>query len=100
KRGDIGNTNQGYVEFIFEYLGADAVTIQPYMGAEAVSPFLARKEKGIFVLCRTSNPGSGEFQNLRVDDEPIYKIIAHAVSSTWNTNGNCGLVVGATYPEE
>src|SRR3989344_4985196 len=64
KRADIGNTNEGYVKFVFDYLGADAVTVQPYLGEEALKPFLDRKEKGIFVLCRTSNPGAGEIQDL------------------------------------
>jgi orotidine-5'-phosphate decarboxylase len=100
KRADIGNTNAGYVTSIFEYLGMDAVTVHPYLGREALSPFLERKEKGIIVLCRTSNAGSGEFQDLVVDGEPLYLAVARAVATSWNNNGNCSLVVGATYPEE
>ncbi len=100
KRADIGNTNQGSVESIFGYLEADAVTVHPYLGREALLPFLARKEKGIFVLCRTSNPGAGEFQDLKVESEPLYKVVAQHVVRDWNAGGNCGLVVGATYPEE
>lgn len=100
KRADIGNTNAGYVESIFEYLGADAVTVHPYMGGESLQPFLNRSDKGIFILCRTSNPGAGEFQDLKVDGEELYKIVARHVVENWNTKGNCGLVVGATYPEE
>jgi orotidine-5'-phosphate decarboxylase len=78
----------------------DAVTVQPYLGSEALKPFLEQKNKGIFVLCRTSNPGAGELQDLIVDGEPLYKKVAHLISEKWNTNGNCGVVVGATYPEE
>lgn len=122
KRADIGNTNSGYVEMAFDYLEADALTVHPYLGAEALQPFLARAEKGIIVLCRTSNPGAGEFQNLPVpnlnadrdisvfeDDTgqvlepktiPLYRFVAERVANHWNTKGNCGLVIGATYPDE
>ncbi len=94
KRADIGNTNNGYVSFAYDYLGVDAVTLHPYLGREALQPFLDRKEKGSIVLCRTSNPGAGEFQ----DD--LYQKVAGNVSKYWNTNNNCALVVGATYPRE
>lgn len=100
KRADIGNTNNGYVHAIFDELGADAVTVHPYLGSEALEPFLVRKEKGIIVLCRTSNKGAGEFQDLVVEGEMLYRHVARKVSERWNKNGNCGLVVGATYPEE
>jgi len=100
KRADIGNTNHGTVTFAFDYLKADAITLHPYLGKEALEPFLARPEKGIFILCRTSNSGSGEFQNLSLSGESLYKIIASRVAKDWNTHHNCGLVVGATYPEE
>ncbi|MES2014312.1 MAG: orotidine-5'-phosphate decarboxylase [Patescibacteria group bacterium] len=102
KRGDIGNTNEGYVKAIFDELGADAVTIHPYLGKIAMQPFLARKDKGIFILAKTSNEGSGEFQDLTLgtSGDPLYKVVAQNVASSWNQNGNCGLVVGATYPEE
>lgn len=100
KRADIGNTNEGYVAFIFDYLGADAVTVHPYLGREALQPFLDQKDKGIIILCRTSNPGSGEFQDLTVDGKPLYQRVAENVAKTWNANGNCAVVVGATYPEE
>lgn len=100
KRADIGNTNNGYVESVFDLLGVDAVTIHPYLGKKAVEPFLERKEKGIIVLCRTSNEGSGEFQDLQIDGEPLYVHVARRVASDWNTNDNCALVVGATYPKE
>lgn len=102
KRADIGNTNLGYVSAAFDVLGADAVTVHPYLGREALSPFLERKDKGILVLVKTSNPGSGEFQNLPVGttQEPLYQVIARHVARDWNIHGNCALVVGATYPAE
>jgi orotidine-5'-phosphate decarboxylase len=100
KRGDVGNTNRGYVESAFEFLKADAITVHPYLGREALEPFLTRKDKGIFVLCRTSNSGAAEFQNLILDGIPLYRQVAEHVHKIWNASGNCGLVVGATYPEE
>ncbi|MBI4114387.1 MAG: orotidine-5'-phosphate decarboxylase [Candidatus Niyogibacteria bacterium] len=100
KRADIGSTNAGYVDAAFGYLHADAITVHPYLGAEALQPFLARTEKGIIVLCRTSNPGAGEFQDLSVNGEPLYRFVARRVASEWNKNKNCALVVGATYPDE
>ena len=111
KRADIGNTNAGYVELAFDYLRADAITVHPYLGSEALQPFLARAEKGVIVLCRTSNPGATEFQNARVVPEwqnadsdpgtmPFYQYLAIKIAKDWNKNGNCGLVVGATYPAE
>lgn len=100
KRGDIGNTNKGYVQFVFSYLGGDAVTVNPYLGEDAIGPFLDEKDRGIIILCKTSNPGSGEFQNLEIDGEPLYKSVARNVSRKWNKNNNCLLVVGATYPQE
>ena len=100
KRADIGNTNKGYVQFVFTYLGADAVTVHPYLGEEAIRPFLDCKDKGIIILCRTSNPGAGEFQDLEAGNIPLYKIVAKNVASKWNSNKNCMLVVGATYPNE
>ncbi len=100
KRGDIGNTNQGYVDFIFDWLNFDAVTIYPYLGLEAVQPFLDRKDKAIIILCRTSNSGAKDFQDLIVNDVPLWQIVAEKISSEWNKNNNCMLVVGATYPQE
>jgi len=100
KRGDIGNTNRGYVKFAFEYLQVDAITIQPYLGREAIEPFLEQKNKGIIILCRTSNPGAGELQDLKVGNEPFYIVLAKKIINDWNKNGNCMLVIGATYPEE
>jgi len=100
KRADIGNTNNGYVKFIFDYLNVDAVTLHPYLGHEAIQPFLDRKDKGSIILCHTSNPGAGEFQDLLVDGKPLYQRVAMKVVNEWNKNENCLLVVGATYPEE
>ena len=102
KRADIGNTNTGYIEAAFDLLGADAITVHPYLGREALAPFLARKDKGIIVLVKTSNPGSGELQDLPVGEraEPLYQVVARYVAQQWNANGNCALVVGATYPTE
>lgn len=100
KRADIGNTNNGYVQFAYDYLGVDAITVQPYLGGEAIQPFLDQADKGVIVLCRTSNEGSAEFQNLKVDGRPLYQQVAIRVAKDWNKNNNCMLVVGATYPEE
>ncbi|HVB75824.1 MAG TPA: orotidine-5'-phosphate decarboxylase [Ktedonobacteraceae bacterium] len=102
KRADIGSTNIGYAQSAFDVIGVDAMTVHPYLGREALAPFLARKEKGIIVLAKTSNAGSGEFQDLSVgpDHEPLYMVVARHVAQEWNGNGNCALVVGATYPEE
>jgi orotidine-5'-phosphate decarboxylase len=100
KRGDIGNTNKQYADFAFEYLGVDAVTIQPYQGQTALQPFLDYKDKGIIVLCKMSNEGSGEFQDLDTGGRKLYQRVAENVSTKWNANGNCLLVVGATYPQE
>ncbi len=100
KRGDIGNTNKQYARFAFEYLGVDAVTIQPWCGAEAVKAFLDYKDKGIIVLDRTSNPGAGELQDLSVGGQQLYLKVAENVRDNWNKNGNCLLVVAATYPKE
>lgn len=100
KRADIGNTNRGYVKAAFEIYGVDAITVHPYLGAEALQPFLDQADKGIIVLCRTSNPGAGEFQDLQVNGEPLYRVVARRVATEWNKNGNCAVVVGATYPEE
>jgi orotidine-5'-phosphate decarboxylase len=100
KRGDIGNTNQGYVASIFDRMGFDAVTLHPYLGREALQPFLSRRDKMCIVLCRTSNAGAGEFQDLKVDGRPLWLVVAEQVSRVWDVDGNCMLVAGATYPEE
>lgn len=102
KRADIGSTNNGYVQATFDQLGVDAITVHPYLGREAMKPFLDRKDKGIIVLVKTSNPGADEFQDLLVGkaQEPLYRVIARQVANQWNVNGNCAVVVGATYPRE
>ncbi len=100
KRADIGTTNLGYIEYAFEYLQVDAITIHPYMGRESLKPFLDRTDKGIIVLCRTSNPGAGEFQDLRVNGKRLYQVVAEKVRDEWNGNNNCALVAGGTYPQE
>jgi orotidine-5'-phosphate decarboxylase len=102
KRGDIGSSAQGYAAALFDDLGCDAATVNPYMGFDAVEPFLAYETRGIFVLCKTSNPGSADFQDLvcEVDGErrPLFEHVARA-ADRWNARGNVGLVVGATHPE-
>lgn len=103
KVADIGATNEAYAKAFFDELGADAITVNPYLGSEAMKPFLERSDKGIFVLCRTSNPGAGEFQDIRFPIPrmvTLYEFVALTVNERWNANGNCGLVVGATYPNE
>ena len=97
KRGDIGNTARQYAN-VLEMV--DAITVNPYLGRNALDPFLSREEKGIFVLCRTSNPGGADLQNLELaSGEPVYERVA-ALADLWNEHGNVGLVVGATAPEE
>ncbi len=100
KRGDIGSTAEKYAHEAFGRYGADAVTINPYLGFDSAEPFLKYADKGIVVLCRTSNKGAREFQDLEVDGRKLYQIVAEHVAQKWNANGNCLLVVGATYPAE
>lgn len=100
KRADIGNTNEGYIKSIFDWYGFDAVTLHPYLGKEALQPFLDRTDKGCIILSRTSNSGAGEIQDLLVDGKPIWQIVSEKVRDEWNTNDNCMIVVGATYPKE
>ena len=99
KRADIGNTSTAYAQALFDQLNADAVTLNPYLGRDALEPFLSRPERGCFILCRTSNPGAGEFQDLPVAGRPLYQVVAERVRQ-WNDRGNCGLVIGATFPGE
>lgn len=129
KRGDIARSNSGYVDVAYDYHGVDAITVHPYLGKEAMQPFLA-EDGHVFVLCRTSNQGAGELQDARVipfadvetgvcyateaearregvtgllrqvADIPLYELVAHRIAESWNASGNCGLVVGATYPGE
>jgi orotidine-5'-phosphate decarboxylase len=103
KRGDIGNTSKAYAIALFEILGFDAATINPYLGSDAVEPFIQYSNKGIFILCRTSNVGAADFQSLMCQTQkgmqPLFEIVAEKAQS-WNKSGNVGLVVGATYPDE
>lgn len=100
KRADIGSTNQGYVTGILDEMGFDAITLNPYLGREALAPFLDRADKGCILLCRTSNPGAGELQDLDIGGKPLWQIVAEKIRDEWNTHGNCMLVAGATYPAE
>jgi orotidine-5'-phosphate decarboxylase len=102
KRGDVGNTAERYAIEAFERYGADAVTVNPYLGTDALEPFLRHEDRGVVVLCRTSNPGAGDLQDLPVGTtgRRLYHIVAELAARRWNTRGNCLLVVGATYPRE
>ena len=100
KRGDIGDTAALYAREAFSRYGADAVTVNPYLGTDSLEPFLTTPGKGTIVLCRTSNAGSSEFQSLEVDGEPVYLRVARTAAAKWSSIGECALVVGATYPEE
>jgi len=100
KRGDIGNTAERYAIEAFERYGADAVTVNPYLGGDSLEPFLRHAERGVLILCRTSNPGAVDLQDLLVQGRPLYQVVAELAARRWNSRGNCLLVVGATYPRE
>ncbi len=100
KRNDIGNTAEAYASEAFDRYGADAVTVNPYMGEDSVRPFLARRDRGAILLCRTSNSGARDFQDLLVDGLPLYRRVAERADRHWNENKNLMLVVGATCPAE
>jgi orotidine-5'-phosphate decarboxylase len=100
KRGDIGATAKQYAREAFDRYGADAVTVNPYMGFDSVEPYMEWTERGAIVLCRTSNAGGSDLQFLNVDGKPLYQHVAALVANKWNLNGQCALVVGATFPEE
>jgi orotidine-5'-phosphate decarboxylase len=100
KRGDIGSTAQHYVTEAFDRYGADAVTLNPYLGRDSVQPFLDRADKGVILLCHTSNPGAADLQDLDVGGKPLYQHVARLIAQEWNTHGNCALVTGATWPEQ
>jgi orotidine-5'-phosphate decarboxylase len=100
KRGDVGNTAQRYAIEAFERYGADAVTVNPYLGTDSLEPFLSYTDRGVIVLCRTSNPGAGDLQDLETGGRKLYEVVAEMAATRWNTRGNCALVVGATYPRE
>jgi orotidine-5'-phosphate decarboxylase len=100
KRGDIGNTAECYAKEAFLRYKADALTVNPYMGGDSLQTFLDYKEKGIIILCRTSNPGATDLQDLKIDGQPLYKHVAIKAAQNWNKNQNVALVIGATYPNE
>jgi len=100
KRADIDNTNQGYVTAILDQLGFDAITLHPYLGGEALRPFLARADKVSIILCRTSNEGAQELQDLEVGGQKLWELVAARVRDHWNPNHNCMLVIGATVPAD
>jgi orotidine-5'-phosphate decarboxylase len=100
KRGDVGNTAERYAIEAFERYGADAVTVNPYLGGDSLEPYLRRADKGVIILCRTSNPGARDLQDLKVGERALYQVVAQLAAQRWNSRGNCLLVVGATYPDE
>jgi orotidine-5'-phosphate decarboxylase len=100
KRGDVGNTALRYAIEAFERYGADAVTVNPYLGGDSLEPFLQYEDKGVIILCRTSNPGGRDLQDLEVGGRKLYQVVADMAARRWNTRGNCLLVVGATQPRE
>jgi len=105
KRGDIASSSEAYARALFETLGFDAATINPYLGRDSVAPFIAYADKGVFLLCKTSNPGSADFQESLCSDasnanvRPLFELVA-LKANEWNTHGNIGLVIGATFPEQ
>ena len=100
KRNDIGHTAEAYAREAFDRYGADAVTVNPYLGDDSVRPFLTRPDRGAILLCRTSNPGARDFQDLLIDGLPLYRHVAARANREWNGSANLMLVVGATYPAE
>jgi orotidine-5'-phosphate decarboxylase len=100
KRGDIGSTAERYAIEAFERYGADAVTVNPYLGTDALEPFLRHADRGVIVLCRTSNRGGADLQDLEVGGRRLFEVVAQLAAQRWNSAGNCLLVVGATYPQE
>src|SRR5690606_37623125 len=106
KRGDIGSTAQRYASEAFDRYAADAVTVNPYLGGDSLQPFLERADRGVIILCRTSNPGAADLQDLLVEgraggpSRPLYQSVAERAAGEWNGNGNVSLVVGATWPEQ
>jgi orotidine-5'-phosphate decarboxylase len=100
KRGDVGNTALRYAIEAFERYGADAVTVNPYLGGDSLEPFLKYEDKGVIILCRTSNPGGRDLQDLDVGGRKLYQVVADMAARRWNSRGNCALVVGATQPRE
>jgi orotidine-5'-phosphate decarboxylase len=100
KRSDIGSTAEMYAMEAFDRYKADAVTVNPYLGFDSIKPFVDRKDKGVIILCKTSNPSSSEFQDELIQGEPLYIVVAKKAQSQWNDNKNILFVVGATYPSQ
>ena len=100
KRGDIGSTAEQYAKEVFERYQGDAITANPYMGRDSAKPYLAYTDKGVILLCRTSNPGGSDLQFLDVGGKKLYEHVADIIARDWNTTGQCALVVGATFPGE
>jgi len=100
KRGDVESTADRYAIEAFERYGADAVTVNPYLGGDSLEPFLRYADRGVLVLCRTSNPGARDLQDLDVGGRKLFAVVAELAATRWNSRGNCLLVVGATYPQE
>ena len=100
KRGDVASTAEHYALEAFERYRADALTVNPYLGEDALEPFLRYADKGVIILCRTSNPGARDLQDLEVGGRRLYQVVAELAAMRWNARGNCLLVVGATYPRE
>jgi orotidine-5'-phosphate decarboxylase len=100
KRGDNSTTSAAYASAIFDWFGFDAVTLHAYLGKDSLVPYLKRADKGCIIVCRTSNPSARELQDLLVDGKPLWQVVAEKVRDEWNQNGNCMLVIGATYPND
>ncbi|HEX7417270.1 MAG TPA: orotidine-5'-phosphate decarboxylase [Steroidobacteraceae bacterium] len=100
KRGDVGHTAERYAIEAFERYGADAVTVNPYLGSDSLAPFLKYRDRGVFVVCRTSNAGARDLQDLETGGGRLFEAVARLAATAWNEHGNCGLVVGATYPRD
>lgn len=100
KRGDIGSTSEAHARYLFDRLGFDAVTLNPYLGYDSLAPFIEREDRGSIIVCRTSNPGADEFQMLDVDGAPLWERVLTTVAEKWNSRGNCSAVIGATRPAD
>ena len=100
KRGDIGSTSEAHARYLFDHLGFDAVTLNPYLGYDSLAPFIEREDRGSIIVCRTSNPGADEFQMLDAGGAPLWERVLATVAEKWNTRGNCSAVIGATRPAD
>lgn len=100
KRGDIGSTSEAHARYLFDRLGFDAVTLNPYLGYDSLAPFIEREDRGSIIVCRTSNPGADDFQMLDAGGSPLWERVLATVAEKWNTRGNCSAVIGATRPAD